>query len=108
MRAAPTGGNIDCSEIAEYIARRADDQGKIINFTIHDDPAIRIPENGGREVVRYRYHDVYTDGRYVYDPVMSPDPITYGDYERAIRLMNPGKKLIVKNGGYDGPLWLPD
>ncbi|MEU9010992.1 putative T7SS-secreted protein [Streptomyces sp. NPDC048479] len=105
MRSAPTGGNIDCSEIAEYILRRGDGQGKIINFTAHNDPVIRIPESGGRDVADYRYHDVYTDGRYVYDPAMRSDPIPYGDYERAIRLMNPGKKLIIQNGGYDGPLW---
>ncbi|MEU0272352.1 putative T7SS-secreted protein [Streptomyces sp. NPDC006307] len=105
MGSAPTGGNIDCSEVAEYIRRNSNDEGKIINFTIYGDPVIRIPEEGGRNVVDYRYHDVYTDGRYVYDPVMSRDPIPYGDYERAIRLMNPGKKLLIKDGGYSGPLW---
>ncbi|UFR02610.1 hypothetical protein KBP30_16105 [Streptomyces sp. Go40/10] len=36
---------------------------------------------------------------------MSPDAIPYGDYERAIRLNNPGKKLVTTNGGYSGPLW---
>ncbi|WP_406219369.1 putative T7SS-secreted protein [Streptomyces canus] len=105
MRSAPTGGNIDCSEVAERILRETGGQGKIINFTIKNDPVINIPESSGRIVTEYRYHDVYTDGRYVYDPAMSSDPIPYGDYERAIRLLNPGKKLFVQNGGYSGPLW---
>ncbi|MGW0509734.1 putative T7SS-secreted protein [Streptomyces olivaceoviridis] len=105
MRSAPIGGNVDCSEIAEYILRETGGQGKIINFTTHGSKEIVIPEKMGRELSTYRYHDIYTDGRYVYDPAMSKDPITYGDYERAIRLTNPGKKLVVTDGGYRGPLW---
>uniref|UniRef100_UPI000B02267C RHS repeat-associated core domain-containing protein n=1 Tax=Streptomyces cellulosae TaxID=1968 RepID=UPI000B02267C len=105
MRSAPIGGNIDCSEIAEYILREGGGRGKIINFTMRESSAINIPEDAGRTVTEYRYHDVYTDGRYVYDPAMSSKPIPYGDYERAIRLENPGKKLIVQDGGYSGPLW---
>ncbi|WSQ11534.1 DUF6531 domain-containing protein [Streptomyces sp. NBC_01231] len=105
MRSAPIGGNIDCSEIAEYILRESGGQGKIINFTLRGDPAINIGENSGKVVTEYRYHDVYTDGRYVYDPAMSPKPIPYGDYERSIRLLNPGKKLLIQDGGYSGPLW---
>ncbi|MGA5119499.1 putative T7SS-secreted protein [Streptomyces pseudogriseolus] len=104
MRSTPVGGNIDCSEIAENILRETGG-GKIINFTLHGDSDIRIPEQGGRLAEDYRYHDVYTDGRYVYDPAMSSDPIPYGDYERAIRLLNPGRKLVVGDGGYSGPLW---
>ncbi|MEU1459294.1 putative T7SS-secreted protein [Streptomyces sp. NPDC005727] len=105
MRSAPIGGNIDCSEIASYISRETGGQGKIINFTARDNPEIVIPERMGQEATSYRYHDVYTDGRYVYDPAMSADPIPYGDYERSIRLLNPGKKIIIGDGGYSGPLW---
>ncbi|MDT0402322.1 putative T7SS-secreted protein [Streptomyces edwardsiae] len=104
MRATPFGGNIDCSEVAENILRETGN-GKIINFTLRGDPQILIPEDGGIREVDYRYHDVYTDGRYIYDPAMSSNPIPYGDYERAIRLLNPGKKLLVGDGGYSGPLW---
>jgi len=104
MRSTPFGGNIDCSEVAERILRETGN-GRIINFTLRGDPEIVIPEEGGIRQVDYRYHDVYTDGRYVYDPAMRSDPIPYGDYERAIRLLNPGRKLLVGNGGYSGPLW---
>ncbi|MFJ9832427.1 putative T7SS-secreted protein [Streptomyces sp. NPDC101169] len=105
MRSAPIGGNIDCSEIASYISRETGGQGKIINFTARNNPEIVIPERMGQEATTYRYHDVYTDGRYVYDPAMSADPIPYGDYERSIRLLNPGKKIIIGDGEYSGPLW---
>ncbi|MFJ8586387.1 putative T7SS-secreted protein [Streptomyces sp. NPDC093595] len=105
MRSAPRGANVDCSEIAERVLEGSSGNGKIINFTTRGGGEIRIPEDMGAKVESYRYHDVYTDGRYVYDPVMSSDPIPYGDYERAIRLLNPDKKLIVGNGGYSGPLW---
>ncbi|MGX1132823.1 RHS repeat-associated protein [Streptomyces glaucescens] len=105
MRSAPIGGNIDCSEIAEYILRETGGRGKIINITTPDGSDVRIPEKSGTELSDYRYHDVYTDGRYVYDPALSREPIPYGDYERAIRLENPGKKIVIKNGGYSGPLW---
>ncbi|MGX1506685.1 UNVERIFIED_CONTAM: RHS repeat-associated protein [Streptomyces graminofaciens] len=105
MRSAPRGGNIDCSEIAERVLEGSSGNGKIVNFTLREGGDIHIPENMGSQVTEYRYHDVYTDGKYVYDPAMSNDPIPYGDYERAIRLNNPDKKLIVGNGGYDGPLW---
>ncbi|WP_432083414.1 DUF6531 domain-containing protein [Streptomyces sp. WAC 04229] len=104
MRSTPFGGNIDCSEVAERILRETGN-GRIVNFTLRGDPEINIPEGGGRDVEAYRFHDVYTDGRYVYDPTMSADPIPYGDYERAVRLLNPGRKLVVGDGGYSGPLW---
>lgn len=64
MRSAPIGENIDCSEIAEYIHRESGSQGKTINFTTKDSSSVNIPENSGREVAEYRYHDVCTDGRY--------------------------------------------
>lgn len=105
MRDAPIGGNIDCSEIAEYIKRNSDGEGGIINLTLHGKTTINIPESGGAQVEEYRYHDVYTDGRYVYDPAMSPNPVPAGDYLRGVRLNNPGSKLIVGKGGYAGPLW---
>ncbi|MGA5409315.1 putative T7SS-secreted protein [Streptomyces lavendulocolor] len=105
MRSAPRGGNIDCSEIAERVLEGSGGNGKIINFTLRESSTIKIPEEMGAKREKYRYHDVYTDGRYVYDPGLSNDPIPYGDYERAIRLMNPGHKLLVGDGGYTGPLW---
>ncbi|MFI0741551.1 RHS repeat-associated core domain-containing protein, partial [Streptomyces sp. NPDC021100] len=105
MQRVPIGGNIDCSEIAEWIMRDSQGDGHIINFTTHPRGAFTVPEKGGTQLEEYIYHDVYTDGKYVYDPAMSKDPIPAGDFERAIRLSNPGKKIVTGRGGYDGPLW---
>lgn len=38
---------------------------------------------------RYDYHEVFSDGRYVYDPDLGSMPIPLGDYERALRGLNP-------------------
>ncbi|MEU3355709.1 putative T7SS-secreted protein [Streptomyces sp. NPDC037389] len=105
MNNIPLGGNLDCSEIAEWILKDSGGEGKIINFTSHSDPVIRVPESGGAIIEEYRYHDVYTDGRYVYDPAFGESPVPLGDYKRALRLINPGKKILTNEGGYSGPLW---
>lgn len=62
-----------------------------------------IPEQGGRIVEQYTFHEVYTDGRYAYDPTLSLDPVPLGDYERALRLTNEGEKVIRNNGDYKTP-----
>ncbi len=41
------------------------------------------------EVPGQAYHQVYTDGRYVYDPRLSSQPIPKGDWEQHIKGMNP-------------------
>ncbi|MBN0466823.1 hypothetical protein JTM46_36485, partial [Pseudomonas aeruginosa] len=43
----------------------------------------------GNEVPAQAYHQVYTDGRYVYDPRLSSKPIPKGDWEQHIKGMNP-------------------
>lgn len=40
------------------------------------------------------YHQVYTDGRYVYDPRVSQNPIPKGDWEQHIKGLNPGGVTI--------------
>ncbi|GAA2449696.1 putative T7SS-secreted protein [Streptomyces macrosporus] len=104
MRSAPRDNGVDCSEIADYILNQAG-EGKVINFTTHSGRFLNTPQNGGADIAEFRYHEVYTDGKYVYDPELSQDPIPAGDYERALRLTNQGEKLIVKDGSYKGPLW---
>ncbi len=101
------GGNVDCSELAEYILRRSGGHGKIVNFTTPSREEFAVPQNWTQGVrhENFIYHDVYTDGKYVYDPELGTDPVPLGDFKRALRHSNPGKKIIMKDGGYDGPLW---
>ncbi|MGW1889660.1 putative T7SS-secreted protein [Streptomyces sp. NPDC002004] len=103
MRAAPRGPEIDCSDIASFISNRAGGEGRIIHYTTHSGNDIKIPEHGGRTVEDYIFHEVYTDNKYVYDPTLSLDPVPLGDYERALRHMNGGEKIIRHNGDYRMP-----
>ncbi|MFD5036973.1 putative T7SS-secreted protein [Streptomyces sp. NPDC058377] len=103
MRAAPSGPEIDCSDIASFISRRADGEGRIVHYTTYSGSDIRIPEHGGANIEDYLFHEVYTDGRYIYDPTLSNNPIPLGDYERALRLTNDGEKIIRNNGDYKMP-----
>ncbi|MFI8852073.1 putative T7SS-secreted protein [Streptomyces sp. NPDC053499] len=105
LKSVPAGGNIDCSEVAEALQRATGGEGQIVNYTTPSGADINIPSGMGSQVEEYRYHDVFTDGRYVYDPEMSRSPIPMGDYERALRHVNEGEKVFRRKGGYDGPLW---
>ncbi|MFF8291521.1 putative T7SS-secreted protein [Streptomyces sp. NPDC016309] len=100
MRAAPKGSEIDCSDIAAFISRRADGEGRIVHYVTYSGNDIRIPEQGGAILEDYMFHDVYTDGRYVYDPTLSENPVPLGDYERALRLSNEHEKILRHNGDY--------
>ncbi|MFI5981245.1 putative T7SS-secreted protein [Streptomyces sp. NPDC051555] len=96
MRAAPKGDYIDCSDISKYIFDRAGGEGKIIHY-ITPSGTIRTPEAGGNTIATWDFHEVYTDGRYIYDPTMSSNPIPSGDYERAMRSEN-NERVIRQNG----------
>ncbi|MGW3060519.1 putative T7SS-secreted protein [Streptomyces goshikiensis] len=89
MRAAPRGEDIDCTEISDFIMQRANGEGKIVHY-ITPSGTLRTPEAGagGISNADYDFHQVYTDGRYIYDPTLSLDPIPRGDYERALRSQN--------------------
>ncbi|WP_433620944.1 putative T7SS-secreted protein [Nocardia sp. CA-120079] len=80
----------DCSEIAQDMLSRADGVGSIIRYEPADGSLLLTPENTGRVTQEYVFHEVYTDGRYVYDPRLSVTPIPLGDFERVIKYLNPG------------------
>jgi hypothetical protein len=81
--------NYDCSEIAEDLLKAAHGKGKIIEV---------LPSGKSKDLTLYElgerqdgfdYHQVYTDGQYVYDPRVSSDAIPKGDWEIMIRSLNP-------------------
>ncbi|MFJ9902304.1 LamG-like jellyroll fold domain-containing protein [Streptomyces sp. NPDC101152] len=90
--------SVDCSEIAENLLRAAGGEGRIISLKGEGENLL-VPEGG--TTVEYSYHQVYTDGRYVYDPRMSSDAIPRGDFMKMIRSLNPG--LRFGPPGFDGP-----
>jgi hypothetical protein len=44
----------------------------------------------GRVEEGFRYHEVFTDGKYVYDPRLSNSAVPLGDWKRMIQDLNPG------------------
>jgi filamentous hemagglutinin len=78
----------DCLEIAIKLFDAAGGKGKIIEVQPVQPRKLTVFENGKIEVGQY-YHNVFTDGRYVYDPRLSSSPIPKGDWEQHIKGMNP-------------------
>ncbi|GAA3043082.1 hypothetical protein GCM10020229_62920 [Kitasatospora albolonga] len=78
----------DCSEIAARLLREAGGVGKIIEGRVDGGGWIDVPE--GRVTESYIFHQVYTDGRYVYDPRLSMSAIPAGDYFKLLKKLNPG------------------
>jgi filamentous hemagglutinin len=82
----------DCSEIAS-ILKNAAGSGQILTVTGQGGSGLRLLENGEIEG-NFTYHQVFTDGRYVYDPRLSSVPVPLGDWSRMIWQLNPG--AIIK------------
>ncbi|MDY4282987.1 hemagglutinin repeat-containing protein [Xanthomonas sp. LF06-19] len=94
--------HVDCSEIADKLFNVAGGKGKVIEVRPRQPGNLTLFENGAEESGQF-YHQVYTDGRYVYDPRLSPNPIPKGDWERHIRGMNPrGVTISDKLRGLNG------
>lgn len=78
----------DCSDIAPILLNAAGGQGKIIEVRPLKPYTLNVFENGKKEEFM-TYHQVYTDGQYVYDPRLSLQPIPKGDWEKHIKSINP-------------------
>jgi len=78
----------DCSDIAPKLLEASGGQGKIIEVRPLKPNTLNVYENGSTEK-DMTLHQVYTDGRYVYDPRVSLNPIPKGDWEKHIKAINP-------------------
>lgn len=78
----------DCSDIAPKLLDAAGGQGKIIEVRPISRGNLNVFESGQIER-EMEFHQVYTDGRYVYDPRVSLKPIPKGDWEKHIKAINP-------------------
>ena len=86
----------DCSEIASKLLESAGGKGMILEVRPKNSGKLNIYENNDLTVNNF-YHQVYTDGRYVYDPRLSTTPIPKGDWEMHMRGMNPTGVSITTN-----------
>ncbi|PXZ03965.1 hypothetical protein [Gilliamella apicola] len=84
---------MDFSEITEKLLDVADGKGKIIEVRSKKRVQLNVFENGRIESGQY-YHQVYTDGKYIYDPRLSSQPIPNGDWEKHIKVINPDGVMI--------------
>ena len=78
----------DCSDIASKLFDASGGKGAIIEVRPVKAGDLNVYENGIKEPGQF-YHQVYTDGRYVYDPRLSSNPIPKGDWEQHIKNINP-------------------
>jgi filamentous hemagglutinin len=81
--------NMDCSEIADTLQRTAGG-GRILHVTGRGGKDLKLFENGQISAPEFAYHQVFTDGRYIYDPLLSKTAVPLGDWECFIRTLNPG------------------
>ena len=76
----------DCSEIATDFYDAAGQQGKIYRIE-GKDGVINGYEYGN--VYDFEYHEVYSDGVYIYDPRYQNTPVLKDDYFRTLKEINP-------------------
>ncbi|MBX3162515.1 MAG: hypothetical protein KF773_41515 [Deltaproteobacteria bacterium] len=85
----------DCSEIAyelQQVHKGVGGNGQILRVTPKGFSRLKLVEYGKVDDI-FLYHEVYTDGRYVYDPRLSKVPVPKGDWETLVRRMNPGAMI---------------
>lgn len=87
--------NYDCSEIARDLKEAAGGQGEILEVRSTEKyGSINVFENGITEG-DMGYHQVYSDGKYIYEPRISSQAIPKGDWEKHIKGINDGKLTIT-------------
>lgn len=79
---------IDCSEIAWKLQSAGDGTGNILEVRPAQSGDLNVFENGSVEGGKY-YHQVYTDGNYVYDPRWSSEPVPLNSWQQSIQYLNP-------------------
>ena len=79
---------VDCSDIAPQLKRAAGGVGQILEVKPAKRDNLNVYENGVIEPLQ-SFHQVYTDGKYIYGPRVSMKPIPKGDWDQHIKNINP-------------------
>lgn len=87
----------DCSEIAEDFYEAANNQGIIYRIE-GKNGLINGYEYG--DILEFEYHEVYSDGTYIYDPRYTNVPVLKDDYFKALKEINlDGFDVFTIEGG---------
>ncbi|MGK7945788.1 MAG: hypothetical protein AB4058_15100 [Microcystaceae cyanobacterium] len=89
MKQMSFGLGTDCSEIAENILKATEGQGKILRVEPQEGFKLTLLEGDELEENLFLYHEVYTDGNYIFDPRLNPDPVFLEEWEALIKFLNP-------------------
>ncbi|WP_099192679.1 RHS repeat-associated core domain-containing protein [Tepidibacter mesophilus] len=84
--------NYDCSEIAEDLFNSSGGKGEIIEITGNN--GLRVKEYD--EILEFDYHEVFSDGTYIYDPRYNDMPMLKDDYINELNKLNSGGININK------------
>lgn len=76
----------DCSEIANDFYKVSDGKGNILRIE-GKEGIIQSYEYGYKET--FDYHEVFTDGKYIYDPRYKDVPVLKDDYFNILKEINP-------------------
>jgi len=76
----------DCSEIADDLYEASGGKGRIYEITPNKGDLI-VQEYGIKE--NFVYHQVYSDGVYIFDPRYSSIPMLEADYFKMLNSLNP-------------------
>lgn len=82
----------DCSEIACDLLNAAGGEWSVLRVE-PGEPGLnlKVTQNGYEE--QYLYHEVHSDGRFIFDPRLSPEPIPVSAWEQGIRAENPDASI---------------
>lgn len=83
----------DCSDIAASLLNVGEENGYILEARPRLRGNLNVYESGIIER-NMEFHQVYTDGKYVYDPRVTINPIPKGDWEQHIKGINPDGVII--------------
>ena len=84
----------DCSEIAEDLYNVTNGKGKVYRIVPIEGVWMKGMHFGIIE--NWMYHEVYSDGYYIFDPMYSATPVLKSDYFRMLNgdLNNSGLRVI--------------
>jgi hypothetical protein len=91
MNSLRISSGTDCSEIASALRATAG-EGRILRATGQGGSELRLMEYGKIDG-GFKYHEVFTDGEYIYDPRLSNSAVPLGDWTRMIQGLNPGATI---------------